>query len=91
MKIDVYDTYAKDRNGQLVHFDVFVKEGTDDKKAYQYALEYLGSIGNKGDYTLEQSRCNFCHTETANTEVKKIIEKNSYYILEIEGCPKKND
>ena len=87
MKIDVYDTFAKSNNGETVHFDVFVEEGIASDKAYDYALTYLRSIGAECTYSLEQSRCNFCHTEAANEEVKKKVQSVGYYILEMEGCP----
>ncbi len=89
MKIDVFDTYVKDQNGKTVHFDVFVKEGTSGDKAFQYALKYLSSIGKLDDYSLDQSRCNFCHTQAASLAVKDEVEEKGYYILEMEGCPGK--
>jgi hypothetical protein len=86
MKIDVYDSYAKDAQGQLMHFDVLVEAGTSPEKALKYGREWLESVG-KNAADLEQNRCNFCHSEAANPKVKEVVEKEGYYILKMEGCP----
>ena len=86
MKIDVYDTYAHSKNGHVIHFDVFVKEGTDPKIAFAYAEKFLIGIGEE-ETSLKQSHCNFCHTEQANPKVLKTVEEIGYAILEMEGCP----
>ena len=85
MKIDVYDSYAKSAD-RIMHFDVFVKTGTAKSVALQHGKEWLNSIGEDG-HGLEQSRCNFCHSETANPEVARAIDNNGYFILQMEGCP----
>lgn len=86
MKIDVFDSFATSNNGKLMHFDVFVESGTKPETALKYGQNWLKSIGEnpKG---LEQSRCNFCHSETANPEVANHIKQNGYFILQMEGCP----
>ena len=71
MKIDVYDSYAKS-NGRLLHFDVFVRSGTSSQKALEYGKQWLESIRESTD-SLNQSRCNFCHSEISNPEVEPII------------------
>jgi len=85
MKIDVYDSYAHS-NGRLMHFDVFVETGVSASKALEYGKRWLAGIGENGD-ALENSRCNFCHTEAANPEVERMIKQNGYFILQMEGCP----
>lgn len=85
MKIDVYDSYARS-NGRLMHFDVFVKSGTAPEQALEYGKQWLDSIRESPD-SLDQSRCNFCHSEIANPEVEKTIIQQGYFILQMEGCP----
>ncbi len=86
MKIDVYDSYAKDKQGHLIHFDVLVEAGTSPDKAWKYGQEWLESVGKSAD-DLQQNRCNFCHSEAANPNVQKIVEQDGYFILKMEGCP----
>ncbi len=85
MKIDVYDSYARS-NGRLMHFDVFVKSGTSAQEALGYGKQWLESIRESAD-SLDQSRCNFCHSEIANPEVERTINQQGYFILQMEGCP----
>ena len=85
MKIDVYDSYAKS-NGRLMHFDVFVEAGTTAQKALEYGKQWLESIRESPE-SLDQSRCNFCHSEIANPEVERMIAQQGYFILQMEGCP----
>ena len=47
MEIHVYDTYVKAKDGHTMHFDVFTAV-KDDKKAIEYAKQWLTSIG-EGD------------------------------------------
>ena len=86
MKIDVFDTYAKAKDGHIMHFDVFVKEGTSSEQTFLYAQEWLNEIGEDGE-NLEQSRCNFCHTGKANPGVESAINHKGYFVLQMEGCP----
>ncbi|MEZ5492081.1 MAG: DUF2024 family protein [Gammaproteobacteria bacterium] len=86
MEIDVYDSYAKTTDGRLLHFDVFVRSGTDPDVALRRGREWLASI-DENPAGLEQSRCNFCHTEAANPEVQRAVEFEGFFILQMEGCP----
>jgi len=85
MKIDVYDSYAKYPD-RVLHFDVFVTAGTAKFSALQYGKQWLESIGEDAA-GLEQSLCQFCHSEIANPEVAKTIENQGHFILQMEGCP----
>lgn len=87
MKIDVYDSFATTEKGVLMHFDVFVLAGATKEQALDYGRQWLQSIGEPPT-SLEQSRCNFCHSELANPNVAKAIESQGFYILKMEGCPK---
>ncbi len=86
MKIDVYDSYVKSSQGHVMHFDVLVETQTPPELAWKYGQKWLKTIGEKAD-SLEQSRCNYCHTESANREVQRIVEEEGYFILQMEGCP----
>jgi len=85
MNIQVYDTYARSKDGAIVHFDVFLPEN-NDAKALAFARAWLTSIGEDGS-KLTQERCRFCHTESAIAEVSLMIETHGYFILQMEGCP----
>lgn len=85
MKIDVYDSYAHS-NGRLMHFDVFVESGTSAEKALEYGRQWLASINEQAE-SLDHSRCNFCHSEISNPEVARTIERDGFFILQMEGCP----
>ncbi len=87
MKIDVYDTYANSKNGHIIHFDVLIPSGEGKEKAVKFAGEFLKTIGESAN-ALKQERCNFCHSESANDEIQNSIEKQGYFILQMEGCPK---
>ena len=89
MQIDVYDSYAQSKNGNVMHFDVFVERGASKEKAFEYGRFWLTKIGEDAE-GLEQSRCNYCHYEQANPDVQEAIQKNGYYILQMEGCPNPN-
>ena len=86
MKIDVYDSYATRLDGQLMHFDVFVESRSSAQQALEYGRQWLERIG-ESKAGLQQSRCNFCHTELANPEVQNAIARQGYFILQMEGCP----
>ena len=85
MKIHVYDTHVQTTTGTYYHFDVLVSDATQSRAA-EYAQQYLHSIGIAPN-AVDQQRCDFCHSEMANPEVKKAIEANGFYILPMEGCP----
>ncbi|MEZ5918913.1 MAG: DUF2024 family protein [Alphaproteobacteria bacterium] len=36
---------------------------------------------------MDRSQCRYCHFEHANPVVQRLIKKNGYYILQMEGCP----
>lgn len=85
MKIDVYDSYADSPTRGKMHFDVFVESGISADVALKYGQQWLKSVG-EDPASLVQSRCNFCHTESANPAVKKVVEEKGFYILKMEGC-----
>jgi hypothetical protein len=67
-----------------MHFDVFTNT-RDDKKAIEYAKQWLTSIG-EGDATVSSRECRFCHSEKAPANVEEAINKDGYFIYKMEGC-----
>ncbi len=86
MKIDVYDTYAQDTEGKKIHFDVLVESKTSKEQAYQYALEFIKSIGSN-NISLQQNMCNFCHSALSDNSTEAEIKQKGYSIIQMEGCP----
>ncbi|BBJ24116.1 DUF2024 family protein [Candidatus Nitrotoga sp. AM1P] len=84
MDIHVYDTYVKAKDGHTMHFDVFTAV-KDDQKAIEFAKEWLVSIG-EGDAIITSKECNFCHTQSASSNVVEAINKDGYFIYKMEGC-----
>ena len=81
MKIHVYDTHVHTSTGDYVHFDVLVNDD-NVSQVKQYAENYLASLGIQGE-NIEQSRCNFCHSEIANPEVQKNIVTQGHSIIRL--------
>jgi len=86
MKVDVFDTYAVGKSGDTLHFDIFVRSGSSKEVALSYCHKFLNEIGENSE-DFEGERCNFCHSEMVNDKIKKEVEKNGYFILQMEGCP----
>lgn len=85
MDINVYNTYATDKNGKMVmHFDVFM-EKKDNKLALKYAKEFVESTGKKG-LTVKADECSFCHVQGATANESAEIKKKGYFIYKMEGC-----
>lgn len=85
MEIHVYDTYVTAGDGHTMHFDVFTSE-QDHQKAITYARQWLASIG-EGDAVVTSKECRFCHSQQAPANVSDSIERQGYYIYQMEGCP----
>ena len=81
MKIHVYDTHVYTTSGEHLHFDVLVNDG-NVKRVKQYAEGYLASLGIRGEH-IQQSRCNFCHSEIANPEVQNNIASQGHSIIRL--------
>ncbi len=84
MDIHVYDTYVKAKDGRTMHFDVFTAV-KDDQKAIESAKEWLTSIG-EGEALITSKECNFCHIQSASSNVIEAINKDGYFIYKMEGC-----
>lgn len=86
MNCDVFDTYVTKPDGQLMHFDIIVPSGTEQKAVLTFGEAYLAHVGvENGKLTAE--RCRFCHVESATPEMQQAIAQQGYFILAMEGCP----
>ena len=83
MKVKVFDTHVKTKDGKYYHFDVLVENSTKEKVEL-YALEFLDSIGIKHT-NIEQKACDLCHMELAELKTAKEIENKGYSIIKMEG------
>lgn len=81
MKIHVYDTHVYTTTGDYVHFDVLVND-ENISQVKQYAEDYLATFGIQSE-NIEQSRCNFCHSEIANPVVQKNITTQGHSIIRL--------
>jgi len=86
MNINVYDTYLRHDDGQTMHFDVLLPEGSDSQTAAAVAIKWLRGIGVTADVDSLQS-CRFCHQQEVMPEVEKLIAHEGYAIVQMEGCP----
>ena len=86
MKIDVFDTYVTHPDGNIMHFDVLLPEGSSNDKAAHYAMEWLKEMGIQSD-DISLNRCSYCHSETAYPEIETTLKTKGYFILQMEGCP----
>ncbi len=85
MKVAVYDTYVLRKDGEKMHFDILVPDGTEAEQAHTFGHAYLEEKG-QGGQPLTAKECRFCHKEEAKPEVAKAIREKGYYIVEMEGC-----
>lgn len=81
MNIHVYDTHVYTKSGEHIHFDVLVNDA-NVSHIKKYADNYLASLGVKSEQ-IKQGRCNFCHSEIANPEVRANIESQGYSIIRL--------
>jgi hypothetical protein len=86
MKVAVWDTYVKRKNGTIMHFDIIVPATLKDaQKVYSYGNEYL-KTKNEFNQPLTAKECKFCHVEYIKPQWEEAIKKNGYYIFEMENC-----
>ena len=53
--------------------------------AFRLAQAWMAERGLQGD-DIEQSRCQFCHSEPAHPEVAAAIGSKGYFIIPLQGC-----
>lgn len=89
MKVAVFDTYVKKTNGDTAHFDIIVPDGRHgEDEVIAFGRRYLESIG-EGRSTLSTRECQFCHIEDPSPVILESINREGYYILEMEDIPGK--
>jgi hypothetical protein len=85
--IYVFDTFARNPAGRILHFDVVLAEN-DPAQALESARDWLRSIG-EAEAVVNAENCAYCHSEpTAPPEMLKEIGARGYAIYKLEGCPK---
>ena len=86
MKVAVWDTYVTKKDGAIMHFDILAPEEIKDTTViYDYGKDYLKSKGQEGQ-PLTSKECRFCHVETVRPNWEKAINKQGYFIIEMENC-----
>jgi hypothetical protein len=86
MKVAVWDTYVKKKDGTVMHFDILAPEEIKDSVViYNYGKEYLKTKGQEGQL-LTSKECRFCHVETLRPNWEADIKKQGFYIIEMENC-----
>ena len=86
MQISVYDTYVQRPDGARMHFDILVpSEMSDRETILQYGRTYLTAKGLPPT-GLKAEKCNYCHMESASTEVEQEIAESGFAIIEMEHC-----
>ncbi|HMR57869.1 MAG TPA: DUF2024 family protein [Cyclobacteriaceae bacterium] len=86
MKVAVWDTYVKKKDGTIMNFDILVpEEETNTEVIYGYGKEYL-KTKSLPDYPLTSNHCTLCHFETPTDAVKESIHQKGYFIVEIKNC-----
>ncbi len=86
MKVAVWDTYVTKKDGAIMHFDILAPENIKDTTIiYNYGKEYLKSKGQEGQ-PLTSNECRFCHVETVRPNWEEAINKQGYFIIEMENC-----
>lgn len=86
MKVAVWDTYVTKKDGSIMHFDIIAPEEIKDSDViYGYGKQYLSEKGMENPF-LTSKECRFCHIEMLKPRWEEAIQKNGYYIYEMENC-----
>ncbi|HWS40331.1 MAG TPA: DUF2024 family protein [Arenimonas sp.] len=86
MQIAVYDTYVRRTDGLMMHFDILVPSTLKDQETIlNFGRKYLASKGiDSKDFSTRE--CRFCHVESAPAEIEAVVNRDGYYIIEMENC-----
>lgn len=86
MNVSVWDTYVKRADGNIMHFDILVPSDLkDEQTVFNFGKEYLKTKSFKTGQ-LTSNECRLCHIEQATEEIVLSIEKQGYFIIEMENC-----
>jgi Domain of unknown function (DUF2024) len=87
MRVAVWDTYVQKKDGNTMHFDIIVPDTIKGAEIiYHYGKAYLESK-NESDSNLDTDECQFCHIEEPSPDMIEHINKQGFYILEMEEIP----
>lgn len=87
MKVAVWDTYVKSKQGHVLHFDIIVPEAQKDAAMiYAYGKKHLSAIG-EGEAVLATEQCQFCHIEAPSLDIVEDITAQGFYILTMDDIP----
>lgn len=85
-EVAVWDTYVTRKDGRVMHFDIIAPSSQRDKTViHGYGQAYLESKG-QGGQTLTAKECRFCHVRALQPKWEADIERQGYFILEMENC-----
>lgn len=86
MKVAVWDIYVTKKDGTIMHFDILSPEYIKDTTVIcNYGKDYLKTKGQEGQ-SLTSKECRFCHVETVRPNWEEAINKQGYFIIEMENC-----
>lgn len=86
MKVAVWDTYVTKKDGSIMHFDIIAPSDLKDTAViYSYGKNYLKSKGQESQ-ALTSEECRFCHIDKVDEKWEGEINKNGYFIIEMENC-----
>lgn len=86
MKVSVWDTYVKRKDGRVMHFDILVPaDERNEETIFAFGKDYLQSKNEAGQ-VLSANECQFCHVEQATDEMIASIQQKGYYIAEMQNC-----
>ena len=86
MNVAVWDTYVKREDGNTMHFDILVPDNiTNEQTVFNYGKDYLKTKDFKTG-VLTSKECHLCHIEQVTEEIISSINKQGYFIIEMENC-----
>ena len=86
MEVAVWDTYVKKKDGTVMHFDIIAPSSLRDTTViHALGRDYLRTKGQEGQ-ALTAKECRFCHVEALRPQWEELIQKQGYFIIEMEGC-----
>lgn len=86
MQVTVWDTYVKKKDGTVMHFDIVAPESISDSTIiHNYGLAYLKGKGQEGQ-PLTAKECRRCHVREIIPEWEADINKQGFFIIEMENC-----
>jgi len=83
--VAIFDTYVKNTDSEMMHFDIVVPKGTEVSKVYDFGRKYLTSKNVQAS-NFSSKLCTFCHVEEPTAQMKQDIKENGFHIIEMAGC-----